>query len=356
MAENTIVREDQSDHEEDWDAEIERETTEQQQTTQGHTTHQQVQTTLNDDEDEDEPTEYHLTAAGGAIRKTQTNAAADETKTQTEGGIVAEETQYDAEGHGPKSNLYRERDYTAADEYSIPGDIILQQIENQALTTAEEKDHFNTTTNHLSQEQFVHLCDKTRRSFGQLVQYMANTRDVIADYKALRDKDRGTKILLPELIPTHAHTWPAANALAFRAAVLHLNKIGMKVGGSTDGKFFYQLIMTQLNVARDDARDAANVSRLQHELQHNATANASAVQAMNNLFEELNITTTPLAHDISRARVQQAMSAGPLEPEQRDTSTPQAHNTPIARAQHEVEESPAAVSYTHLTLPTNREV
>ena len=128
--------------------------------------------------------------------------------------MAAEETQHDTDGHGPKSNLYREREYTAADEYNIPGNIILQQIENQALITAEEKDQFNTTTSHLSQEQFVHLCDRTRRSFGQLVQYMANTRDVIADYKALRDRDRGTKILMPELIPTHAHTWPAANALA----------------------------------------------------------------------------------------------------------------------------------------------
>ena len=232
MAENNTVREDQTDPEENWDENIEQQTTEQQQTTtQEHTAHQQVQTTLNDDDEESE--DYNLTAAGGAIRKTQTNvqidATTDETKIQTEGGMMAGETQYDSEGHGPKSNLYRERDYTAADEYNIPGDIILQQIENQVLITAEEKDQFNTTTNHLLQEQFVHLCDKTRRSFGQLVQYMANTRDVIADYKTLRDKDRSTKIILPELIPTHAHTWPAANALAFRAAILHLNKIGMKI-------------------------------------------------------------------------------------------------------------------------------
>ena len=96
----------------------------------------------------------------------------------------------------------------------------------------------------------MHLCDKTRRAFGQLVQYMANTRDVIADYKSLREQDRNAKILMPEIIPTHAHTWPAANALAFRAAILHLNKIGMKIEGKTDGKFIYQLLMTQLDVAR----------------------------------------------------------------------------------------------------------
>ena len=201
MAENNTLREEQTDPEENWDENIEQQTTEQQQTTaQEHTAHQQVQTTLNDDDEESE--EYNLTAAGGAIRKTQTNVqidrTTDETKIQTEGGMMAEETQYDSEGHGPKSNLYRERDYTAADEYSIPGDVILQQIENQALITAEEKDQFNTTTNHLTQEQFVQLCDKTRRSFGQLVQYMANTRDVIADYKILRDKDRSTKVILPE--------------------------------------------------------------------------------------------------------------------------------------------------------------
>ena len=119
---------------------------------------------------------------------------------------MAEGTQYDAEGYGPKSNLYRRQEYTTEDEYNVPGNIILQQVEDQALTTAEEKDHFNTTTKHLSQEQFAHLCDKTRRAFGQLVQYMANTRDVIADYKALQDQDRDTKILALELIPTHAHT------------------------------------------------------------------------------------------------------------------------------------------------------
>ena len=179
MAENTTLREDRSNSEEDWDENIEQQTTEQQQTTQEHATHQQVQTTLNDDDDDDESVEYNLTAAGGAIRKTQTNVnihrSADEAKIQAEGGIMAEETQYDTEGHGPKSNLYREREYTAADEYSIPGDIILQQIENQALITAEEKDQFNTTTNHLSQEQFVHLCDKTRRSFGQLVHCLLYT-------------------------------------------------------------------------------------------------------------------------------------------------------------------------------------
>ena len=157
---------------------------------------------------------------------------------------------------------------------------------------------------------------------------MANTRDVIADYKVLRDRDRGTKILMPELIPTHAHTWPAANALAFRAAVMHLSKIGMKVVGSTDGKFLYQLIMTQLNVARDEARDEADMSRLQHDMQHNTTVNPSTVQAMNDLFNEMNITATPLAHNISRTRVHQAMNAGPLEPEQHNISTPQAHNTP----------------------------
>ena len=93
---------------------------------------------------------------------------------------------------------------------------------------------------------------------------------------------------MPELIPTHAHTWPAANALAFRAAVMHLSKIGMKVGGSTDGKFLYQLIMTQLNVARDEA----DMSQLQHDMQHNTTVNPSTVQAMKNLFNEMNIAAT----------------------------------------------------------------
>ena len=212
MAENTTLREDRSNSEENWDENIEQQTTEQQQTSHEHTTHQQVQTTLNDDDD-DETEKYNLTPAGGAIRKTQPNVqvhrTTDETKIQAEGGIMAEETQYDTEGHGPKSNLYRERDYTAADEYNIPGNIILQQIENQALITAEEKDQFNTTTNHLSREQFVHLCDKTRRPFGQLVQYMANTRDVIADYKFLREQDRNAKVLMPEIIPpTRIHGRP----------------------------------------------------------------------------------------------------------------------------------------------------
>ena len=105
MAENTTLREDQSNSEENWDENIEQQTTEQQQTSQEHTTHQQVQTTLNDDDDE--PEEYNLTAAGGAIRKTQTNVQVDRTtdgaKIQAEGGIMAEETQYDTEGHGPKS-------------------------------------------------------------------------------------------------------------------------------------------------------------------------------------------------------------------------------------------------------------
>ena len=152
MAENTTVREDNSNSEGDWDENIEQQTTEQQQTSQENATHQQaqVQTTLIDDDDDSE--EYNITAAGGPIRKTQTNANAnrstddDDTKIQEEGGIMAAgETQHDTDGHGPKSNLYHERDYTAADEYNIPGDIILQQIENQALITAEEKDQFNTT-------------------------------------------------------------------------------------------------------------------------------------------------------------------------------------------------------------------
>ena len=89
MAENTTVREDHSNSEEDWDENIEQQTTEQQQTSQEHTTHQQVQTTLNDDDDESE--EYDLTAAGGAIRKTQTNVQVDRTtdgaKIQAEDGI-----------------------------------------------------------------------------------------------------------------------------------------------------------------------------------------------------------------------------------------------------------------------------
>ena len=91
MAENTTVREDHSNSEEDWDENIEQQTTEQQQTSQEHATHQQaqVQTTLNDDDDESE--EYNLTAAGGAIRKTQTNVkvnrSTDEAKIQAEDGI-----------------------------------------------------------------------------------------------------------------------------------------------------------------------------------------------------------------------------------------------------------------------------
>ena len=173
MAENTTVREDHSNSEEDWDDNIEQQTTEQQQTAQEQATHQQaqVQTTLSDNDDE---SEYNITAAGGAIRKTKTKANAnksteDEAEIQEEGGIMAaDETQHDTGGHGPKSNLYRERDYTTADEYNIPGNIILQQIENQALITAEEKDQFNTTTSHLSQEEFVHLCDKTPVSYTHL--------------------------------------------------------------------------------------------------------------------------------------------------------------------------------------------
>ena len=74
MAENTAAREDNSTSEGDWDENIEQQTTEQQQTPQEHVTHQQaqVQTTLIDDDDDSE--EYNITAAGGAIRKTQTKA------------------------------------------------------------------------------------------------------------------------------------------------------------------------------------------------------------------------------------------------------------------------------------------
>ena len=192
MAENNTLKDDPTEHGEDWDGTTKQQTTEQQTTTYEQTTNQQVQTTIDDDDEDSE--EYNLTAAGGAIKKTkqtvQIHAPEDETKTQAEGGMMTEETHYNSEGHGPKSNLYREREYTSADDYNIPGNVILQQIENQALITAEEKDHFNTTTNHLTQEQFMHLCDRTRRPFGQLVQYMANTRDVIADYKHLREQDR----------------------------------------------------------------------------------------------------------------------------------------------------------------------
>ena len=154
MAENNTLRDDPTEYGEDWDG-----TTEQQTTTYEQTTNQQVQTTIDDDDEDSE--EYNLTAAGGAIKKTkqtvQIHAPEDETKIQAEGGMMTEETHYDSEGHGPKSNLYREREYTSADDYNIPGNVILQQIENQALITAEEKDHFNTTTNHLTQEQFCLL-------------------------------------------------------------------------------------------------------------------------------------------------------------------------------------------------------
>ena len=92
MAENNTVKEDHPNSGENWDENIEQQTTEQQDITQEHTTHQQaqIQTTFSDNDDE---SEYNITAAGGAIRKTQTNTnvnrpTEDETKIQEEGGCL----------------------------------------------------------------------------------------------------------------------------------------------------------------------------------------------------------------------------------------------------------------------------
>ena len=93
MAENTTTREDNSNSEGDWDENIEQQTTKQQQTSQEHATHQQaqVQTTLIDDDDDSE--EYNITAAGGAIRKTQPNANVNRPVSYTH--LRAHETRHD---------------------------------------------------------------------------------------------------------------------------------------------------------------------------------------------------------------------------------------------------------------------
>ena len=173
-----------------------------------------------------------LTAEGRAVSKQIT---------QEDQQIRNDTSQEDEQPQPQNVNPVGKNNPNDDEPYRVPGEIALEQIEEENLPKQEDKKLFHTPVTAVTQDDFISIHTKTRRAYHDVTRHMTNTKTVINNYyiTARGDPPTKTKILMEDLLPAHGHKWHIRSALAFKAAVLHLKKEHMPVTGPTDEKTLY---------------------------------------------------------------------------------------------------------------------